>query len=90
MPDINQFLGTYGRPLVFRAGSCPNEGTAAQVPLLLEGNGFKDVHPLLGGIDAWGKENYPVVVTSTLDLDPANFETTTPDRVGKSSHSPNQ
>jgi rhodanese-related sulfurtransferase len=33
--------------------SCPNEVTAARVSLLLRRNGFINVRPLLGGIDAW-------------------------------------
>ncbi len=46
--------------------SCPNEVTAARVALLLQKSGFKHVHPLLGGIDAWRQQNYPVVVSATL------------------------
>ena len=46
--------------------SCPNEATAARVALLLQKNGFKNVRPLLGGIDAWREQNYPVVVAATL------------------------
>jgi membrane protein DedA with SNARE-associated domain/rhodanese-related sulfurtransferase len=41
--------------------SCPNEETAARVALLLQRGGFKNVRPLLGGIDAWRGQNYPVV-----------------------------
>jgi len=36
--------------------SCPNEVTAARVALLLRRNGFTNVRPLLGGIDAWREE----------------------------------
>lgn len=46
--------------------SCPNEATAARVALLLQRNGFKNVRPLLGGIDAWREQNYPVVMAATL------------------------
>jgi len=46
--------------------SCPNEETAARVALLLQRSGFKNVRPLLGGIDAWRENKYPVVVTATL------------------------
>jgi membrane protein DedA with SNARE-associated domain/rhodanese-related sulfurtransferase len=35
--------------------SCPNEATAAKVALLLRRNGFTNVRPLLGGIDAWNE-----------------------------------
>jgi membrane protein DedA with SNARE-associated domain/rhodanese-related sulfurtransferase len=40
--------------------SCPNEVTAARAALLLRGQGFTNVRPLLGGIDAWRAENLPV------------------------------
>ena len=40
--------------------SCPNEVTAARVALLLQRNGFTRVRPLLGGIDAWREQNYPL------------------------------
>jgi len=45
--------------------SCPNEATAARVTLLLQRSGFKNVRPLLGGLDAWREKNYPVVVAFT-------------------------
>src|SRR5436190_336294 len=45
--------------------SCPNEATAARVALLLQKSGFTKVRPLLGGIDAWREQNYPVVTAST-------------------------
>ena len=40
--------------------SCPNEVTAARVALLLQRHGFTRVRPLLGGIDAWREQNYPM------------------------------
>jgi len=46
--------------------SCPNEVTAARVSLLLQKSGFKNVRPLLGGIDAWREQNYPVVLKVSL------------------------
>jgi membrane protein DedA with SNARE-associated domain/rhodanese-related sulfurtransferase len=46
--------------------SCPNEITAARVALLLQRSGFKNVRPLLGGIDAWREQNLPVVVSASL------------------------
>jgi rhodanese-related sulfurtransferase len=46
--------------------SCPNEASAARVALLLQRSGFKNVRPLLGGIDAWREQKYPLVVTATL------------------------
>lgn len=40
--------------------SCPNEATAARVALLLQRHGFTRVRPLLGGINAWREQNYPM------------------------------
>jgi membrane protein DedA with SNARE-associated domain/rhodanese-related sulfurtransferase len=40
--------------------SCPNEITAARVAILLMRKGVKRVRPLLGGIDAWRENNYPL------------------------------
>ena len=40
--------------------SCPNEATAARVALMLQRHGFTRVRPLLGGIDAWREQNYPM------------------------------
>ena len=40
--------------------SCPNEATAARVALLLQRHGFTRVRPLLGGINAWREQNFPL------------------------------
>ncbi len=40
--------------------SCPNEETSARVALILRRKGFKQVHPLLGGIDAWRDQKFPM------------------------------
>ena len=40
--------------------SCPNEVTSARVALLLRRKGFTRVRPLLGGIDAWREQKYPL------------------------------
>lgn len=45
--------------------SCPNEFTAAHTALLLKKKGFTRIRPLLGGIDAWRRQNYPVDTWST-------------------------
>jgi len=42
--------------------SCPNEVTSARVALSLQRKGFTHVRPLLGGIDAWRKSNYPTEI----------------------------
>jgi membrane protein DedA with SNARE-associated domain/rhodanese-related sulfurtransferase len=41
---------------------CPNEASSAKTALLLRRKGFNRVRPLLGGIDAWRKGNYPTDV----------------------------
>jgi membrane protein DedA with SNARE-associated domain/rhodanese-related sulfurtransferase len=40
--------------------SCPNEVTSARVALLLRHQGFTRVRPLLGGLDAWREQKYPL------------------------------
>jgi membrane protein DedA with SNARE-associated domain/rhodanese-related sulfurtransferase len=44
--------------------SCPNEVTSARIARLLQRKGFTRVRPLLGGIDAWRKQNYPMQLRS--------------------------
>src|SRR5262249_30517295 len=44
--------------------SWPNEVTAARVALLLQRHGFTRVRPLLGGIDAWREQHYPMTGVS--------------------------
>lgn len=39
---------------------CPNEESSAKMALLLRRKGFARIRPLLGGIDAWRKGNYPL------------------------------
>ena len=40
--------------------ACPNEYTAAKLAKILMQHGFKHVHPLQGGIDAWIAAGHPV------------------------------
>lgn len=40
--------------------SCPNEESSARVALSLHRKGILRVRPLLGGIEAWQKRNYPM------------------------------
>jgi membrane protein DedA with SNARE-associated domain/rhodanese-related sulfurtransferase len=40
--------------------SCPNEVSSARLALQLQRKGFTRVRPLLGGIDAWREQNYPM------------------------------
>jgi rhodanese-related sulfurtransferase len=59
--------------------SCPNEVTAARVALLLQRSGFKKVHPLLGGIEAWREQNYPVTIIAKLETDLDTSDSVFPD-----------
>ena len=50
--------------------SCPNEVSAAKAAKLLMGLGYRNVRPLLGGLDAWDAAGYPVDhVTPTVDAE---------------------
>src|SRR5208282_2261936 len=40
--------------------ACPNEVSSARLALRLQRKGFTRVHPLLGGIDAWREQSYPL------------------------------
>lgn len=42
--------------------SCPNEASSARVALWLQRKGFTRVRPLLGGIDAWRDQSYPMAL----------------------------
>jgi membrane protein DedA with SNARE-associated domain/rhodanese-related sulfurtransferase len=53
--------------------SCPNEVSSARLALRLHRKGFTRIRPLLGGLDAWREQNYPVdsnpvVLASTLAI----------------------
>jgi rhodanese-related sulfurtransferase len=57
--------------------SCPNEAAAARVALMLQKHGFTRVRPLLGGLDAWREQNYPLdtapsVLLSAVALAPVS------------------
>lgn len=40
--------------------ACPNEASAAVAALHLKRAGFRNIRPLLGGIEAWAKEGRPI------------------------------
>jgi membrane protein DedA with SNARE-associated domain/rhodanese-related sulfurtransferase len=40
--------------------ACPNEVSSARFAMLLKRKGFTRIRPLLGGIDAWRKQHYPI------------------------------
>ena len=42
------------RPIITYC-TCPNEESSTRVARVLEEHGYKDVHPLAGGFDAWQK-----------------------------------
>ena len=45
--------------------SCPNEVTSVRFALLLQKKGFIHIRPLLGGIEAWRKLDYPMEAWSS-------------------------
>jgi len=53
-----------GLPVVMYCAR-PNEATSARMALLLKSNGFKEVWPQLGGLEAWVERGYP---TETLGV----------------------
>ena len=40
--------------------TCPHEASSARVAQELMGQGFKNVHPLFGGFEAWEKAGLPL------------------------------
>lgn len=55
--------------------SCPNEVSSAQIALRLQRKGLNRVTPLLGGLDAWRAQNYPLArwasgAAGTMENDP--------------------
>jgi rhodanese-related sulfurtransferase len=68
--------------------SCPNEVSSARVALRLQRKGFNRVRPLLGGIDAWREQNYPLepraeivagaASTASVNQNPVSLNTLTP------------
>ena len=45
--------------------SCPNEVSSARLALRLQRKGFTRVRPLLGGIDAWREQKFPLEASHT-------------------------
>jgi len=69
---------------------CPNEVTSARVALRLHRKGFTRVRPLLGGIDAWRKQSYPMETWRSATAGPAddpNRGSASPDPTGSVSAS---
>jgi membrane protein DedA with SNARE-associated domain/rhodanese-related sulfurtransferase len=61
MDDIAKRLDEFPRDRdIIVYCSCPNEVSSARLALQLQRKGFSRVRPLLGGIDAWREQNYPL------------------------------
>lgn len=61
MDDLETRHGEFSRDReIIIYCDCPNEVSSAKMALLLRRRGFSRVRPLLGGIDAWRKANYPM------------------------------
>jgi membrane protein DedA with SNARE-associated domain/rhodanese-related sulfurtransferase len=60
--------------------SCPNEVTSARVALQLRRQGILRVRPLLGGIEAWRKRNYPMKLSATAPATAELFSGNTDER----------
>jgi membrane protein DedA with SNARE-associated domain/rhodanese-related sulfurtransferase len=59
--------------------SCPNEVTSARLALLLQKKGFTRIRPLLGGIEAWRKLDYPMEAwSSTITITAEDNSTAAP------------
>jgi len=59
--EAQDYLGELptGRTIVTYC-TCPNEASSAKLAKTLLDHGFKNVHPLYGGLDAWQAAGYPV------------------------------
>jgi membrane protein DedA with SNARE-associated domain/rhodanese-related sulfurtransferase len=57
--------------------SCPNEVSSARVALRLQRKGFTRVRPLLGGLDAWREQNYPMEPQATVVMEKGPAVTST-------------
>ncbi len=74
MQDMEKRQGEFPRDRdIIVYCSCPNEVSSARAALWLQRRGFTRVRPLLGGIGAWKRENYPVdqwspVLTTSVAL----------------------
>ena len=53
-----------GRPVVMYC-NCPNEVTSARMARLLLEKGYREVWPLLGGLDGWVELGYPTEAVAT-------------------------
>jgi membrane protein DedA with SNARE-associated domain/rhodanese-related sulfurtransferase len=54
--------------------SCPNEVSSARLALRLQRKGFTHVRPLLGGIDAWREQKYPMQLRAADSADAGSGE----------------
>jgi membrane protein DedA with SNARE-associated domain/rhodanese-related sulfurtransferase len=59
--EVESRLGAFPRDReIIIYCSCPNEVSSARLALRLKRKGFTRVRPLLGGIEAWREQNYPL------------------------------
>jgi membrane protein DedA with SNARE-associated domain/rhodanese-related sulfurtransferase len=66
MEDIDSRLNEFPRDReIIVYCSCPNEVSSARLALRLQRKGFSRVRPLLGGIDAWRDQNYPMSINKS-------------------------
>jgi membrane protein DedA with SNARE-associated domain/rhodanese-related sulfurtransferase len=66
MEEIDSRLNEFARDQeIIVYCSCPNEVSSARLALRLQRKGFSRVRPLLGGIDAWRGQNYPMSTRRT-------------------------
>ncbi|MGQ3469509.1 thiosulfate sulfurtransferase GlpE, partial [Xanthomonas campestris] len=65
--ELAQILATVPRDRsVVIYGACPDEVSAAWLAARLRERGYRDVRPLLGGLDAWRDAGHPVATLGPL------------------------
>jgi membrane protein DedA with SNARE-associated domain/rhodanese-related sulfurtransferase len=57
--ESNRLLVPWDRDIVVYC-CCPNEVSSAEIALQLQRRGFPRVRPLLGGLEAWKRNSYPL------------------------------
>jgi membrane protein DedA with SNARE-associated domain/rhodanese-related sulfurtransferase len=81
--DIESELSSFPRDRdIIIYCSCPNEVSSARLALRLQRKGFTRVRPLLGGIDAWRQQQYPLELKSAAAAAAAAREPARPAAAG--------
>lgn len=66
--DVEQYLSEIPHDrTVITYCTCPHEASSAQVAIELANHGYKNVHPLFIGFDAWEKAGLPLEAKSDGD-----------------------